>query len=183
MHPPDRELLQACRQGRHNAWRQLLDKYQRLVYSIPLNYGLSADDADDIAQITFTIFLRSLDSLDDDSRLGAWLATVARRHTWRVIEKRRRESVGKWEDVSERMAYLPDEAGQRPMERWELVEWLHTGYAKLGKRCQQLLQLLYFSDEESSYADAAQELNMPVGSVGPTRARCLEKLKKLLEEE
>src|SRR3712207_9466951 len=88
----DRVLIRRCQQGSAGAWHQLLNKYERLVYSIPLRYGLSRDDAADIAQITFTILIQSLDSLVEDSRLGPWLATVARRHTWRLLERNRREA-------------------------------------------------------------------------------------------
>src|SRR3712207_9440028 len=82
----DRDLIRRCQQGSAGAWQQLLNKYERLVYSIPLRYGLSRDEAADIAQNTFTILLESLDTLSEDSRLGAWLATVARRQSWRLLE-------------------------------------------------------------------------------------------------
>ena len=65
-----------------------------LMFSIPLNYGLSRADAADLSQVTFTILIQSLDSLDD-GRLGAWLSTPARRHTWRLVERRRHEGTGK----------------------------------------------------------------------------------------
>lgn len=65
-----------------------------LMFSIPLNYGLSRADAADLSQVTFTILIQSLDSLDD-GRLGAWLSTAARRHTWRLVERRRHEGTGK----------------------------------------------------------------------------------------
>src|ERR687884_1727394 len=87
----DRDLILRCRQGSAGAWQQLLNKYERLVYSIPLRYGLSRDDAADIAQITFTILIESMDNLSEDSRLGPWLVTVARRHTWRLLQRNRRE--------------------------------------------------------------------------------------------
>ena len=81
----DMELLLRCRQGDAAAWNRLLDKYERLIYSIGLNHGLSVEDAADIVQLTFTYFLENVDSLRDDSNIGGWLATVARRHTWRVV--------------------------------------------------------------------------------------------------
>src|SRR5215216_3858638 len=81
----------------------LLNRYERLVYSIPLRYGLSRDDAADIAQITFTILIQSMDSLSEDSRLGPWLVTVARRHTWRLLDRNRRErALGRCEHRRER---------------------------------------------------------------------------------
>jgi hypothetical protein len=83
-----------CATVRITSWEALLKKYERLVFSIPLNYGLSRADAADLSQVTFTILIQGLDSLDDDSRLGAWLSTAARRHTWRLVE-RRHEGTGK----------------------------------------------------------------------------------------
>ena len=78
-----------CRQGSTGAWQRLFNKYERLVYSIPLRYGLSRHDAADITQTTFTILIQSLDTLRDDSRLGPWLATVAR-HRARDVARNRR---------------------------------------------------------------------------------------------
>jgi RNA polymerase sigma factor (sigma-70 family) len=160
----------------------MLDKYERLVFSIPLNYGLSRDDAADIAQITFSILLQSLDTLDDDSRLGAWLATVARRHTWRMMEKSRREGTGRERDVAESAA-LVGKSGDDSVERWELVETLHQGLSLLSGQCRELLLALYFDPGQPSYAEVSERLGLPVGSIGPTRARCLKSLRRALAGE
>lgn len=177
----DRDLILACRNGESWAWRGMLDKYERLVFSIPLNYGLGRDDAADIAQITFSILLQSLDSLDDDSRLGAWLATVARRHTWRMMEKARREGTGRERDVAE-SATLVGRSGDDSVERWELVETLHQGLSLLTERCRELLLALYFDPEQPSYAEVSERLGVPLGSIGPTRARCLKSLRQALTD-
>ena len=177
----DQGLIEACRRGETGAWEALLEKYERLVFSIPLNYDLSRDDAADVAQITFTILIQSLDSLDDDSRLGAWLSTVARRHTWRLLQRNRRESTGKHGDLKE-SATLVGEGGTETLERWEMIEWLDHGLNLLDERCRQLLLALYFDPEGPSYAEVAGRFGMPLGSVGPTRARCLQRLKRVLEE-
>lgn len=177
----DQVLLRGCQKGNQQAWEALLNKYERLVFSIPLNYGLSHDDAADIAQLTFTILLRSLDKLDEDSHLGAWLATVARRHTWRLLERRRRESVNETEDLTESEA-LQGQAASDFMNRWELLEWLDYGLTRIGGRCRRLLQALYFDPQQPSYAEVAADLEIPVGSVGPTRARCLERLRQILQK-
>ncbi len=177
----DRDLILACRKGERGAWESLLNKYERLVFSIPLNYGLSRDDAADIAQITFTILIQSLDSLDDESRLGAWLATVTRRHTWRQMERNRRQSTGRERDVAEG-AVLLGESGDESIERWELIEWLDHGISLISESCRKLLLALYFDPRQPSYAEVADWLGMPVGSIGPTRARCLERLREALVE-
>jgi RNA polymerase sigma factor (sigma-70 family) len=178
----DQDLLLRCRQGSVGAWHQLLNKYEGLVYSIPLRYGLSRDDAADIAQITFTILIQSLDSLSEDSRLGPWLVTVARRHTWRLLQRNRRASSNErleGTDIAE-SAVLLGKSDADSTEHWELSEWLEAGLSKLGEPCRELLLALYFQPERSSYAEVAERLGRPVGSIGPTRARCLKRLRQVL---
>jgi RNA polymerase sigma factor (sigma-70 family) len=172
---PDQSLLQACRRGDARAWQQLLDRYERLVYSIPLNFGLRHSDADDVSQTTFTALLNSLDSIRDEARLGAWLATVARRQTWKLVERRRRESP---DDNALLDRVSTDEDARALVER---LEWLHQGMALLDDRCRQLLGSLYLDESEPAYADVAEKFGIPVGSIGPTRARCLQKLRTQLE--
>ena len=178
----DRELLQACRRDDGRAWNELLEKYERLIFSIALSYGLSTADAADITQLTFSIFLESMDDLADDSNLKAWLATVARRHTWRLMRRRRRERVHGPTDLGDSLYMIPDESGERKLERWELIDWLQQGLNRLDERCRNLLLALYFAPGRPTYAEVAEELDMAVGSVGPTRARCLERLRAALED-
>jgi RNA polymerase sigma factor (sigma-70 family) len=173
----DHDLIRACRAGHAQAWERLLDKYERLVFSVSLNYGLTADDAADVTQITFTILLQNLDTLPEEIRLAPWLATVARRHTWRWLARNRREAVNPEGDIAgtETLGGIVDHS-----ERWELVEWLNYGLSTLDERCRQLLLALYFDAAQPSYAQVADRLKMPVGSIGPTRARCLEHMKESL---
>ena len=171
----DHDLIQACRAGDARAWERLLDKYERLVFSISLNHGLTSDDAADVTQITFTILLQNLDTLSNDIRLAPWLATVARRHTWRLIARNRREAVNPKEDIAgnETLGGIVDDS-----QRWELAEWVQYGLTTLDERCRKLLLALYFDAEQPSYAQVADHMSMPVGSIGPTRARCLEQMKQ-----
>lgn len=173
----DQVLLRGCRNGEEAAWLQLLDKYERLVYSIPRSYGLSAEDAADIVQIVFIFFIQNLPTLRENSELGGWLTLVARRHTWRVLQRRRREVVTALDEESLN-ALLPGH--NREIERWELIEWLHRSLALIGERCRRLLMALYFEEDEPSYTQVAQRLDLPVGSIGPTRARCLQRLQEML---
>jgi RNA polymerase sigma factor (sigma-70 family) len=151
----DQELIRRCRQGNAGAWQQLLNKYERLVYSIPLRYGVSRDDAADIAQITFTILIQNLDTLSEDSRLGPWLVTVARRHTWRLMERNRRQSAHLEDAEVAESALLLGKSDADSVERWELAEWLDAGLSKIGSACRELLLALYFQPERSSYAEVA----------------------------
>jgi RNA polymerase sigma factor (sigma-70 family) len=154
----------------------MLDRYERLVYSIPLNFGLSHSDADDVAQATFSALIRSLDSITDEERLGAWLGTVARRQTWRMVERRRREPPVS-DDHLDRVS-----TEDSVIAHTENLEWVHQGMAMMDVRCRDLLTVLYFGEETPAYTAVAEEFGIPVGSIGPTRARCLDKLRSFLED-
>ena len=169
-------MLRACQNGDQKAWQALLERYERLVYSIPLNFGLSRSDADDVAQATFSALIRSLGSISDEQRLAAWLGTVARRQTWRLVERRRREPPVS-DDQLDRVS-----TEDSVIAHTENLEWLHQGLTKMDRRCRDLLTSLYFSEETPAYTAVAEQFDIPVGSIGPTRARCLDKLRSYLEE-
>jgi RNA polymerase sigma factor (sigma-70 family) len=176
----DRDLILDCRNGDLGAWQRLLDRYERLVFSVPRRYGLSLEDAADITQLTFTILFQSIDTLSEDSTLGAWLTTVARRHTWRLLDRKRRKEAGWYGSSSEKILLAATDA--EDVERWELTEWLDYGLSLVGKPCRDLLSALYLDPKEPPYAEVAARLGMAVGSVGPTRIRCLKRLRRVLGE-
>jgi RNA polymerase sigma factor (sigma-70 family) len=178
----DRSLIRACRRGDVGAWQRLLDRYERLVFSVPRRYGLSHEDAADITQLTFTILIQSMDTLAEDSNLGAWLITVARRHTWRLLDRNRRKAASEhvsWGGATTLLASNESEG----IEHWELSDWLNHGLSLVSKDCRDLLSALYLEPEQPSYADVAARLGMAVGSVGPTRIRCLKRLRRVLGEK
>lgn len=177
----DQELIENCRRGRQDAWQQILNRYERLVFSIPLNYGLTRADAADVAQLTFTTLVEHLDRLRPDSNLGGWLATVARRHTLHHLRKHKREFLGQEEDVAT-SHFLLNTPGNDATAYWERVNWLNQGLDLLDQRCRELLLLLYFSEEQPAYEDVAAQLGLRVGSIGPIRGRCLERLRAILLE-
>jgi RNA polymerase sigma factor (sigma-70 family) len=180
MFATDWELIQACRQGDELAWRQIVDQYKRLVYSIPLNYGLGEHDAADIFQLTFMMLMQSLDSLHKESHLGGWLATVARRNTWRTLNRSRRENIS-YDGIEETFP-LADEAGENERERWELLNWLFDGLSRLDETCRTLLLALYFDPAQLSYQQVASRLGLAVGSIGPMRGNCLRRLREILRD-
>ncbi|MEZ5260288.1 MAG: sigma-70 family RNA polymerase sigma factor [Acidimicrobiales bacterium] len=173
----DEALLRACRAGDDRAWRTLVDRYVRLVHAIPLHLGLDHQDAEDIVQLTFSALLAGLDQITEPDRLSAWLSTVARRQSFRTIQRRQRERPGE----PEALETEPFD-GSVAQRRVEDIEWLHQGLGRLDDRCRALLVALYFSGPARPYTDIAAEIGMPVGSLGPTRARCLQKLRTHLEE-
>ena len=177
----DAALLRACRSGETTAWEQLLDRYERLVYSIARNTGLSPEDAADITQLTFGYLLQSLDGMTDEGNLRAWLATVAKRHSRRLLVRQLRYQTSDIDDeiISE---LLPGQAQADGIERWELAEWLRSGLERIDERCRRLLRALYFDPSEPSYADVASSIGIAEGSVGPIRARCLKRLRETLTD-
>lgn len=180
-HLTDQELLQQCRQGQANAWQQVITRYERLIFSIPLNYGLTRADAADIAQLTFITLVEHLDRLYEDSNLGGWLATVARRHTLHHLRKHKREAVGQDKDIAE-SHFLLNTPASDATAYWERVNWLNQGLELLDQRCRQLLLLLYFAEEPPAYEEVAEQLGLRVGSIGPIRGRCLDRLRAILVE-
>jgi RNA polymerase sigma factor (sigma-70 family) len=177
----DEELLKRCRQGDETAWEEVVASYKRLVYSIPFNFGLSADDAADIFQQTFITFFEHLERLRPDSNLGAWLATVARRHVLHRLRKQKREKVGTEGDISESSQFLGMVAADTSVDL-ERMQTINQGLNQIDRRCRDLLIALYFDSREPSYEEIAEQMNIAVGSVGPTRGRCLERLKEVLSD-
>jgi RNA polymerase sigma factor (sigma-70 family) len=181
----DFALLNACRRRDPDAWQNIYERYSRLVFSVVLRCGLTAEDAADVTQITFTVLLDSLDHLRDDSNLGAWLCTVARRHAWRM--RKRDTLVDGFDDASDEFLHdarlVVGTASGNELSYWETAHWINDGLAQLGERCRSLLLALYFDSSRPSYTDIAAKLEMPVGSIGPIRARCLLKLKMHLKTD
>jgi RNA polymerase sigma factor (sigma-70 family) len=170
--PSDTDLLRRCRSGDAEAWAVLVGRYERLVFSVALRNGVSWEEAGDVTQTTFIALLDAIDNLREDERLGSWLMTVARRQAWR--SRRRHEWVTGPVDQ-------PGAAADA-IEDWERLEWLHAGLHQLGDPCRELLTALYLDSDSPSYAAIAPRLNRAVGSIGPLRARCLARLRAILEE-
>jgi len=185
MQPTDKELLISCRRGDESSWQALVDRYQRLIYAIPRRAGLNEDQAAEVFQEVFVTLFEKMNEINEPDRLHAWLVTTARRKTWRLLSKERASQSTKTGDGDagdEALAVidnamLPDET----LVRLEEQHRIRTALTELDPRCRQLLTMLYYDFEPPPYSDIATALGMPEGSVGPTRARCLKKLLKLLE--
>lgn len=178
---PNAELIEACLQGSSQAWEALLVRYQRLIYSIPLRYGLAISDADDIFQNVSLLLLENLSRLRNRQQLGAWLATTTRRECWRVLRQQRQVTL--FSRTKELEEQIP--SGDRSDEVFlelERQSIIRSAIGVLGAPCRQLLALLFYTEPRPSYAEIGRSLIIPEGSIGPTRARCLEKLMKILDK-
>jgi len=184
MDDSDLQLVSACRQGDQLAWEKLVRRYQRLIYAIPRRAGLSEDQAAEIFQDVFTTLFEKLDDIEEPERLQAWLVTTTRRRTLRTISQM--PATLRLDDAADDLArtaeMLRDES-PLPDEQLLVLEEQHrirTAVAQLDERCQTLVRLLFYQSEPPSYAEVAEVLGVPEGSIGPTRARCLGKLLRIL---
>lgn len=169
----------AAAQGDRSAWEQLVDSYSGLIWTIARNHRLTPTDAADVSQTTWLKLVEHIDAIDDPSRVGAWLATTARRECLRVIGRSAKTvpvaDAGPLADLDAHNQPAVD-AALLDSERDEEVQRV---LVELPPRCRQLLHLLML-DPPASYEEVSAAMGMPIGSIGPTRGRCLERLQRLL---
>lgn len=180
----DEQLIAACLSDDSAAWDALISRYERLVYTIPVRYGLTQGEVEDVFQSVWLSLLKNISSLRQPERVAAWLVTTARRECW----ERRRGADYERTVSSSLDSLLIDREGEEmtPEEvvgKFRQHEALREGLERLGERCRALLWHLYYDSTIPSYADIADELDMPIGSIGPMRARCLKKLRGLVNGE
>lgn len=175
-HRSDPVLVQACIAGDGEAWATLVERYNRLVYSVPRRMGMSTSDCEDVTQNVFVILHRYLGSLQDQTRLSAWLITTARRESW-AQARRNRPS----DELDERMA-SPVEVNSSDVEELERAQTVRDALGRIDEKCRELLKALFLAPDEPDYQAIATRLGMAIGSIGPTRARCFKKMEKVLAE-
>lgn len=184
---PDDEVLAGCLRGDADAWDALIDRYARLIYAIPLKYRLSQADADDVFQAVCVTLLDKLDTVRDTRRLPAWLITTATRQAWTVLRQRGREMPASLaaHASAEVPGVEPADAGPLPEEALLALErqaLVRAAVAQLTGTCRTLVEALFGDPSlKRSYQDLAASLGIPLNSLGPTRARCLARLRRLLE--
>ncbi|HKA20745.1 MAG TPA: sigma-70 family RNA polymerase sigma factor [Blastocatellia bacterium] len=180
----DRALVVACLEGDHAAWEALIRRYQRLIYSIPIKARLSQEDAADIFQSVCLKLYEKLNTIRDGERVSSWLITTTSRECWRISARNRREAIPSGSDDENGSNFIEIPAtGLLADEEREVLERQHQlrhAVEALPDRCRELISMLFYHENELSYVDIAGRMKMPVPSIGPTRARCLEKLRKLL---
>jgi RNA polymerase sigma factor (sigma-70 family) len=186
MEQSDRDLVLACRRGDETAWEALIRRYQKLIYTVPRRAGLNEDLASDVFQEVFATLFEKLDELENPEKLKAWLVTTARRKTWRLIShEKRSEGFVETDDESElELNRLPDDAPlpDEVLIQLEEQHQVRVAVSRLDERCRELLTLLFYQHEQQPYNEIARQIGTTEGSIGPTRARCLQKLLRLLEK-
>jgi len=171
------DLVIRARDGDKSAWDELVERYAPLVWSICRRFGIANLDIDDVGQTVWLRLLEQLPLLREPAALPGWLATTTRRECLRVLgvaqqHERRRASVEPGDQVDQDAASIDE---QLLDEERDAV--LREAFRQLPVRCQQLLSML-IQDPPVSYGEISARLGIPVGGIGPTRARCLRKLRR-----
>ena len=170
----DRLLIAQIRQGDERAWQELIERYEGRLLAFAIRRLRDRATAEDVVQSTWLTLVRSADSITSPQAVAGWLCTTARREAWRMSKRVRRETPAEETTLA---AVLPDIAApesevvldDEKRRLWQCV-------SRLNERCQALLRIAA-AGPRPDYAEISRSLGMPVGSIGPTRARCLEKLK------
>jgi RNA polymerase sigma factor (sigma-70 family) len=173
----DADLLRACRRGDAAGWEELVHRYQRFVHDIPRRAGLDEQASAEVFQDVFLALIQSLEDIEQPERLSAWILTTAKRATWRMVRRRTAARTGQT-SIDEEAEEAPDvqPLPEDVLLRLEEQHAVRTAMADLDERCQRLLKLLFYASKPPAYGDVAARLGIAEGSIGPIRARCLERL-------
>jgi RNA polymerase sigma factor (sigma-70 family) len=170
---PVTDLVARAARGDAGAWAEIVERYTPLLWAICRRYGLTDAEAQDVGATVWLRLVERLGQLREPAALPGWLATTTRNECLSVLRKGARQVPALDDEL-----VLDDEPGT---EHWLLQQEryvaLRQAFADLGERCKTLLRLT-FADPPIPYADIAARMGMPVGSVGPTRGRCLDALRR-----
>jgi RNA polymerase sigma factor (sigma-70 family) len=168
------DLVERARDGDREAWNTLVDRFARMVLAVAASNGVRPADRDDVAQVTWLKLAQNLDRIERPDAVGAWLAITCRNEALRVQARSARE-IPVEDELFDRIADDTDveEEALRSIPDRDLP----AAFEKLSARCQTLLRMLLL---ERPYNEIAELMEMPIGAIGPTRQRCLDKLRRLL---
>jgi len=173
----DASLVAACLGGEARAWSSLVDRYGPVVWAIAKRASLSPDDQAEVFQNTWIVAVEEMTRLREPAAFAGWISQIARHQSLRIrrgygIARKSMAHVAR-EDVDESR---PEE----PVTVLEERRRVGDAVGRIGRKCADLLRALYYEDPPPAYTEVAKRLGMRIGSIGPTRARCLEKLEKEL---
>jgi len=175
------ELVGRAGAGEQTAWAELVSRFGGMIAATGRRYRLTSADIAELQQTTWLRLVENMHRIEQPERVGGWLATTARRESLQILRRSAKYRSGA-DQMLANMAdkHLPDPDARPIAEEREVV--VRAAWDRLKPRCQQLLSLIV-TDNPMGYKDLSALLQMPIGSIGPTRARCLEHLRKLVAEE
>jgi RNA polymerase sigma factor (sigma-70 family) len=172
------DLVRGCLRGEDRAWRLFLERYGRLITTVIVRSGASMSDAEEVYQNTVQAIFLGLARLQDSGKIVSWIAGIARRQTYFFLRSRSRETI----ETTDAMADFHDPAPlpTDELESLQRSQLVLEALKSLRPRCRDLLTALYLDESEASYKEVEKTLGVPYGSIGPTRARCLDALREAL---
>jgi RNA polymerase sigma factor (sigma-70 family) len=176
----DARIVKECLSGSEEAWSLLIDKYKALIYSIPVKYNLSRQEAADVFQATCTELLIRLPELREPRALPKWLMQVAHHECYRMKRMNQRV-VSRDAEPNLPEPKIPPIA-ETLVQQTQEEQFLREAMTALTPQCRRLVELLFFETPSRPYTEVAEELGLAVGSIGFTRQKCIERLKRHLTE-
>ena len=176
----DPRLVKECLAGNEDAWSLLIEKYKTLIYSIPVKYGLLPHEAADVFQSTCMELLTRLPSLREPRALPKWLMQVAHHQCYRVKRQQQR-LVSR--DAEPGLPHPETPAiAEKLVQQTQEEQILREAMGTLTAQCRRLVELLFFETPPRPYTEVAAELGLALGSIGFTRQKCMERLRRNLDE-
>ena len=173
----DERLVRECLDGNQEAWSAIIEKYKRLIYSIPVKWNLSSEDANDVFQSVCVDLYSELSRLREPRALPKWLIQTALHKCARLKQQQSR-----FVDQEIPDELTPLAAGADTLiEEVEREQMLREAIAGVPARCAEMVRMLFFESPARPYGEIAKKLGLAVGSIGFIRGRCLEKVRKRLE--
>jgi RNA polymerase sigma factor (sigma-70 family) len=176
---PDEQLVRDCLKGRDAAWSALINKYKNLIFSIPIRYGFSEEDAADIFQAVCMDLLAELPRLRKPQALAGWLIQVTRN---KCFHRKRETQRHPMREIDGEEPSGAEEAADDLISELQQDQLLREALSDLAPRCRQLVQMLFFEIPARPYEQVAKDLKLAPGSIGFIRRRCLDKLRERLEQ-
>lgn len=176
----DTRLVKECLRGEEIAWSKLVSKYKNLMFSIPIKYKFSQEEAADIFQSVCLDLVNELTRLREPRALAGWLIRVTHNKCFHHMKDKQRYGVQ--EDNQPEPSVPAAEIPENQLRELEREQHLRTALGALNERCRRLVAMLFFESPPRPYQEVAKALTLATGSIGFIRARCLEKMRKKLEE-
>ena len=176
----DTRLVKGCLRGEESAWSELVSKYKNLIFSIPIKRGFSQEEAADVFQSVCLDLVNQLTSLREPRALAGWLIRVTHNKCFHHIKDKLRQGVQE-EDPPE-LAVPAEELAENQLRELEREQRLRSALRALSDRCRRLVEMLFFENPPRPYQEIAKSLTLATGSIGFIRARCLDRLRKKMEE-
>lgn len=176
----DTRLVRECLRGNEHAWSLMIDKYKSLIYSIPVRYGLPPHEASEIFQATCVELLTRLPELREPRALPKWLMQVAHHECYRW--KRQQQRVVSRDGQADLPEPEVPPIAENLVQQTQEEQMLREALSSLSPQCHRLVELLFLETPSRPYSEVARELGLAVGSIGFTRQKCVERLRRKLDE-